>query len=53
MDITPKRTRGGPSVLNGQDRTCAYYINQVRYTSDTDTDDDMYAGLKVRVCIYE
>jgi hypothetical protein len=47
MDITPDRdTRpsskanpgGGSSVLDGQDRTCAYCIKQVGYTSGTDTD---------------
>jgi hypothetical protein len=46
MDITPDRdtrpsseaNRGeGPANLDGQDRTGAYCIKQVRYTSDTDT----------------
>jgi hypothetical protein len=46
MDITPdcdtrpssEANRGGPSILDGPDRTCAHCIKQVRYTSDIDTD---------------
>jgi hypothetical protein len=34
----PKGIGRGPSVLDGQDRTGAHYIKQLRYTSNTDTD---------------
>jgi hypothetical protein len=46
MDITPDRdtrpsakaNRGGSLRLDGQNRTNAHCIKQVRYPSDTDTD---------------